>query len=171
MAGRYLEVKFKISDDSGFLAIFNPAKYSSFVGGEWELDELLNHFEDQIKEKNLLIWGTGGFGDYEVEIRSGMTAFEGFRSVTGTIGVSEGVLYLINYESLTMGAQFEDIKLPEKHLADLAIPLENGAYNCRIIQVNNPYQYSSNDHADFILELEKCGGKTFERDQIPWFIR
>jgi hypothetical protein len=42
------DTRFKITDDSGFLAIVNPHKYNSFVDENWELPQLFNHFVNEM---------------------------------------------------------------------------------------------------------------------------
>lgn len=48
-----------ISDDSGFLGLINPAPYASFVDEDWDLEQLFQHFRNEMKKQNLLLWGTG----------------------------------------------------------------------------------------------------------------
>jgi hypothetical protein len=122
---------FTVTDDSGFLGIIEPNKYLSFVDEDWELKQLFDHFRNQIKNKNILLWGTGCENTWRVQVRRYISEEVGFREFTSQINVESNVLYLINYESLTMGAQFSDVELPESHMKDLCINLDNGLYRVR----------------------------------------
>jgi len=49
----------KISDDSGFLAIVNSDTYKSFVDEDWQLNQLMKHFFDEMSNMNIVFWATG----------------------------------------------------------------------------------------------------------------
>src|SRR5262249_59089659 len=52
-------VAFKITDDSGFLAIIDPDAYKGFVDAAWTEETIQEHFRQQMCERHLLAWGTG----------------------------------------------------------------------------------------------------------------
>lgn len=163
---------FEVTDDSGFLAIYDPEKYSSFVDEDWEFDQLLNHFVDQINKNHLLVWATGSAGTWKVEIGSEITDRQGFRQLTGFINILDNRLCLANYETLTMAAQFSDVRLPEPHLNYLTLPLNNGFYRCRIVQLFDPNSSSdSSQNVDFAIELEQAQDGQNNWITLPWFIR
>ncbi|WP_379134063.1 hypothetical protein [Paenibacillus sp. sgz500958] len=159
---------YEIADDSGFMGLFNPERYSSFVDEDWDLKRLLNHFMKQIQSNNLLFWSTGTEGTWTVSINKEITSVTGFREIEGVIEVTNGKLCLINYESLTMGAQFEDVVLPERHLEDCSFEINNGVYKTRIIQMFNPEIYSDNAKVHFILEFEQTNVSKSNWGKIPW---
>src|SRR5688572_5144628 len=105
----------EVTDDSGFLAVVVPATYSTFVDSDWQLDQLFDHFRQQMAQQSLLIWGTGLEGFWRVEVRFQESSLQGFREVSGPLRVVGGAVLLTNYESLTMAAQFADVRLPQKH--------------------------------------------------------
>jgi hypothetical protein len=160
---------FVITDDSGFLGIFNPQQYISFVDEDWEFDQLITHFKHQILHKNLLLWGSGSEGTWKVGINDKLSGINGFREIEGTIEVTDGKLCLINYESLTMGAMFTRVTLPEEHLRDCVFELSNGFYKCRIIQMNNPEEVIIKSEVDFIIEFSLTDSKFKPWNRIPWF--
>ena len=49
----------KICDDSGFLAIVNSNTYKSFVDEDWQLNQLMKHFVDEMNNMNIIFWATG----------------------------------------------------------------------------------------------------------------
>lgn len=161
----------EISDDSGLIALMDAETYNAFIDPDWELEQLTNRFKEEIQKKHLLIWGTApGGGLWNLEIRFGLTAESGFRTVEGVITCSKKELYLVSYESLTMAAQFDDITLPEDHLKDLRIQLETGTYKCRIIQMFDPTVLTSDSSTiSFIIEFDKAQGNEPLWTEIPWF--
>ncbi len=161
---------YKVTDDSGFLGIINPDLYQSFVDENWEFDQLFAHFKMEIKKKNLLLWGTGGEGIWKVEVRNEISKEKGMRQFEGFIKVTQEMLCLTNYESLTMAAQFSDVKLPEKHQQDLNIIMKNGLYQCRIVQLFNPADMSKKGISyDFLVEFAKVLTGENNWEQIPWY--
>ena len=129
---------FKITDDSGFLAIVNADRYKSFVHEDWELHELMDHFIAEMNNDNLIIWATGLENYWAVDFLSAPSPKPAFRQLTKTIEVTGGRLYLTNYEDLTMVAQFADEKLPPSHQEDKYIDLPNGRYSLTIRQLYDP---------------------------------
>jgi hypothetical protein len=91
-------------------------------------------------ERQMLLWGTGREEMWTVDIvvGGGPAQPPGFRRAVGPIRVAAGQLHLTNYESLTMAAQFDDIRLPEPHLQDLVLNLPAGLYSCEIVQLHDP---------------------------------
>jgi hypothetical protein len=89
---------FKVTDDSGFLALVVPAAYPSFVAPDWTFDQIIAHFRAQMARRSLLIWGTGLEGYWNVDLVLKPANVSGFREISGPIHVVGGSLLLINYE-------------------------------------------------------------------------
>jgi hypothetical protein len=161
----------EVTDDSGFLALVVPAAYETFVASDWKLDQILGHFKAQMGRRSLLIWGTGLEGFWKIDVVLKEAEAKGFREVSGPLHVVGGSLLLTNYESLTMAAQFKDVTLPEKHQQDLLVPLPDGDYTCRIIQMFDPEQEENagEDKPDFVVEVLKAAGKVATWENTPWF--
>lgn len=161
----------EISDDTGFLGLIDPASYQTFIDENWTYEQIIEHFKEQMQLRRLLIWETGfeGFWRVCVEIGSSKPT-AGFRSVTGPIIASTGQLLLVNYETLTMAAQYEDVTLPEKHLEHCRIGIEPGSYECQITQMFNPESHDQNDDGDldFILQLRRADQLSNYWLGIPW---
>jgi hypothetical protein len=162
---------FKVTDDSGFLALVVPATYETFVACDWTLDQILAHFRAQMARRSLLIWRTGLEGLWKVDVVLKKINVRGFRAVSGPIQVVGGSLLLTSYESLTMAAQFKDVTLPEKHQEVLLVSVPDGDYTCRIIQMFDPEQEESagDDKPDFVVEVQEAARKVAEWESIPWF--
>jgi cold shock CspA family protein len=160
--------RFEVTDDSGFLALVDQHAYRGFVGPEWTYDSLFAHFREAMAAKTLLLWGTGREELWTVEVVVDEPApAAGFRRATGPIRVSAGQLHLTNYESLTMAAQFPDVRLPEPHLSDLVIDLPAGDYRCEIVQLHDPDDDEPGDSVDFVLALTR-GGQGDPWPDPPW---
>ncbi|MBX9685476.1 MAG: hypothetical protein K2X27_02165 [Candidatus Obscuribacterales bacterium] len=159
-----------LSDDSGFLGLINPAIYSSFVHEDWELDQLFQHFRTEMSKRTLLLWGTGIEGDLKIRVELGdSNASSAFREISGPIVVTDGGLSLINYESLTMAAQFPNKQLPEKHLEYCRFSLQAGTYNCNIAQMYDPSSSQTRQgDTDFIISLSKTTAACNSWTSIAW---
>lgn len=147
---------FEISDSSGFLGIANFDKYNSFLSSEWDFDMMKERIINEMNAHNLLFWGTGMENLWKVKIGTKLSEKAYFREERGVIEITDKKLHLTNYESLTMGAQFEHIKLPEKHHEDLYIAVENGKYMVKFRQMKNPEEYKpGTEDFDFEIALMK----------------
>lgn len=161
----------EVTDDSGFLALVVPAAYETFVASHWTFDQIMAHFKAQMARRSLLMWGTGLEGFWKVDVTLKKTKVTGFREVIMPLQIVGGSLLLTNYESLTMAAQFKDVRLPEKHQENLLVSLSDGDYTCRIIQMFNPEQEETGGDGkpDFVVELQKATGNIAALNSIPWF--
>jgi len=164
---------FKITDDSGFMALVNVDTYDSFVKKDWTFDDLQERFIQEMTRGNLLIWSTGQEGCWNVSVTSDKKEPSPFRSITGVIQVTQGKLFLTNYEDLSMAAQFQDEKLPQKHNAHLELGIENGWYNVQINQLFDPDRYPEEDNVKvhFEIVIKKMPDEAVIRntfDRIPW---
>jgi hypothetical protein len=161
--------RFEATDDSGFLALVDHHAYQGFVDADWTHDRLWTHFRAAMAERSLLLWGTGREDVWTVDIVvDGPAPPAGFRRTIGPIRVTAGQLHLVNYESLTMAAQFDDVRLPERHLQDLVFDVPTGTYGCEIVQLDDPdgdFEDLDGDRRtvpDFVLSL------TTGRAVEPW---
>jgi len=148
--------QFEVPDDSGFMAIVDPDVYHGFVDPNWTYDSLFAHFRNaMLQQQSLLLWGTGREDLWTVEVVTDDEAERptGHRRVTGPIRVTAGRLHLTGYESLTMAAQFPDVRLPEPHLQDLVVELPVGQYAAEIIQLLDPDEDATDAKPDFVIAL------------------
>ena len=131
---------FNFSDEDGFISIVNAERYKGFVDSDWKLEQLFNHFTDQMNERNLIIWTSNqdGGNEWEVEILNQPSSKEEFRSFNFPICVTNNCLYLVSYTDLTMAAQFEDEIVPAKHGSHLKFDISDGLYDVTIRQMFNP---------------------------------
>jgi|688.fasta_scaffold700443_2 hypothetical protein len=163
-------MRFSVTDDSGFLAIYDPDAYRSFVSADWDFGVLRRRFIEEMDERRLLIWGTGLECTWQIEISRDAVLTNAFRQITGHIQSSKGRLCLGNYESLSMAAQFEDVKLPERHQSELLFQVPPGDYCCRVLQLNDPESDRALDNStQFVLELTPLKTSIENWKEIPWF--
>lgn len=159
----------QVTDDSGFLALVDPDAYAGFVAEDWALDDLVAHFREQMASRRLLIWGTGQEGCWTVQVLRSRRGRAGLRELAGSIVASKGRLLLTNYESLTMAAQFRDVRLPEAHQADLVLEVPPGSYRCRIVQhVREAANWATGCEPEFSLEIEPAEVLEPAWGEIPW---
>lgn len=147
---------YKISDDSGFMGIANLNKYESFVDSNWDFEMLKKRIVDQINLNNILFWSTGREDIWNVQVttNANLASSNFYRIEEGLIEVTDEKLYLVNYETLSMAAQFQDTKLPERHLENLNFELNNGLYLVEFGQLNDPEKIDERAEIDFEIRLE-----------------
>lgn len=161
-----------ITDDSGFLAILNPDTYKSFVAEDWQLSQLMDHFVYEMNKRNLIFWATGAHGRWNVSFVDNCSNKIAFREFTATIHVTTGVLFLTNYDDLSLAAQFEDETLPSDHHADLKIKLENGFYNLNVRQLFDAdnLDHEASEKLNFEIVIQKTNQETETIDKIQWWL-
>ncbi|MGZ3754561.1 MAG: hypothetical protein ACXVAY_12540 [Mucilaginibacter sp.] len=151
-------MKLKIIDDDGFIALVNSANYQGFVDEDWQFDQLMSHFVDQMNHGNIIVWQTSNYGgrNWLVSFQEQPSSTHAFRQFEQLINVTTGELFLTNYSDLTMAAQFSDVSIPAAYNADLKIKLENGWYRLTVRQMFDPVNYV--EHFD----SESEGNNSFE---------
>lgn len=154
----------EVPDDSGFLGIVDPSAYSTFVAEDWTLDQLFDHFQSEMAKRRMLLWATAMEDIWLVEVTNSAVSSQlpAFRRTSGPIQVTAGKLLLVNYETLTMVAQFTDVSLPEPHLADLLVDVPNGQYACEITQFDDPDDDEREHPRGFLLRLVP------DQESEPW---
>lgn len=161
----------KIYDDSGFLGVVNSDTYKSFVHEDWELTQLMQHFVDEMNNQNIIFWTTGREGEWTVSFVDQADHKKAFREFSSTIIVTDGKLYLTNYEDLTMSAQFEDTKIPSDYNSNLIIKLDNGLYNLTVRQLFDPEDYDdeTDGKVNFEIVIHKTKTATDKIEKIYWW--
>jgi hypothetical protein len=162
-------MSFKVTDDSGFLAIIDPDAYRGFVSSDWTWETIQQHFINEMRERHLLIWGTGLEHFWSIEVALEPAGASGFREVIGNIVSSRGRLLLTNYESLTMAAQSPDVSLPQAHEGEQVLSISPGLYDCRIIQLSDPESDAPfEEPINFIYELTRATSPREVWSGLPW---
>ena len=144
---------FEIYDSSGFIGLVNNELYNTFVDENWELDELLNRFKEETNRKNCVIWNTGTQNLMSIKIVNEFSAKKVFREVKAQLKITNNCCYLVNYDDLSMCAQFSDEKIPSNLNSDLKIELENGIYDIKLRQLFNPENYDFENYPEPCFEL------------------
>lgn len=151
----FLEKNISITNDSGFLSIVNADQYKSFVDEDWGYQQLMDHFVDQMKQNNLIIWSTGIEGMHTVSFLLQPSDVKPYREFSKNINVTNSRLYVSNYEDLTMAAQFEDEPIPSKHNSQFFTEVDNGYYNVTVRQLFNEDNCNEDGDIHFEIILEK----------------
>ena len=165
-------MKCKITDDSGFLALVDSNAYSTFVKENWELDLLFNHFVSEMNKGCFIIWQTNnlGGGFWNCEFLQEKTNKKSTREFSSKIKITDGKLYLTNFEDLTMAASYPEQKIPASHNSDLHYELDNGVYNITVRQLFDPNDYENEVEVNFEFVIEKESSSIIENgiDKINW---
>jgi len=125
--------------DTNFIGVANAKEYKSFVDEDWEFDALLRHFGEEMSKGNALIFQMTAEGiehswTVAVEINKELVYDDCFRTADGYMEVTDNELYLVDYDCLTMAAQFPDHRVPDKNCRRYNIPIENGSYRVQVVQ-------------------------------------
>jgi hypothetical protein len=152
------------------MGLLDPLAYEGFVNPDWDLGEVLERIQREMARRHLLFWGTGGEGYWNVEVTLEQSPADGARQVAGGIVCSAGQLCLVNYEDLTMAAQFPDVRLPQEHQKDLVFDVPAGSYTCRVLRL---HVASTGDRpgppkTDILVELTASAAMPDPWDKIPW---
>ncbi|MET4083186.1 hypothetical protein ABIB40_003155 [Pedobacter sp. UYP30] len=144
---------FEFSDGDGFISIVNADKYKGFVDNDWGLDQLFNHFVDQMNDRNIIIWTSNedGGNEWNIHISNRPSLNDEFRHFSFPIVVTNECLYLVPYDDLTMVAQFESEVISAKYNSHLKIEMTNGSYNVTIRQMFDPKNF---DYESDIIHFE-----------------
>ena len=154
-------------DDSGLLSIVDASAYSTFVDADWTYGQLLAHFTAEMSKGTILVWECGdGGGDYQIEVRTGFTDTQGFRSAIGYLRVENGSLNIASYTALTMAAQFEEYGIPAKQESEEVFDVPWQSVRVRVVQMYDPDDYEVQPSVHFILELEP--GEAPPLDGVLW---
>lgn len=163
-------MSFKIAEDYGLLAIIDPDAYRGFLHADWTWDTIQEHFKREMRERRLLVWGTGlQRNSWNIDVSFEPTKAAGFREVVGSITASQGLLLLTDYHSLTMAAQFSDVTLPRPDEVERVLSVSPGLYDCRIIQMSDPESEAPYEESvGFIYELTRATSPREAWREIPW---
>ena len=80
-----------------------------------------------------------------------------FRRATRYLSVTNNELYLVDYDCLTMAAQFNDETVPDENCSNYKIPVDNGNYKIEVIQYYDVDQneYTGSNETDILFNFIK----------------
>ncbi|MEU2126435.1 hypothetical protein [Nocardia niwae] len=98
----------EMTDDSGFLGLVDPHAYTAFVGENWTLERLFERVESEMRQRTMLLWGTGGEERWRIDLSDSPVdpRLPIIRQIAGPITVTRGELVVVNLDTVTMAAQF-----------------------------------------------------------------
>lgn len=164
--------RLEIYDSSGFIGIVNAQLYKTFIDTDWELDQVLERFRTETNNSHCIIWSLGTQNLMTIDLVDEFSNKNAFRAIKTQIQVTNGVLYLVNYDDLTMCAQYEDEKLPSDLHSELKIALENGIYDAHLKQFFDPENYDVEHYPNpcFELQLKKTAIESKSNfDKVIWW--
>lgn len=143
------------------------------MGEGWAQNlKLQEHLLDESDRMSIVLWGTGLECDWKIAFQEGVTDKEGVRNIVQYINNTSGELYLLNYDSLTMAAQYDDYPLPDDESKNYKIELPKGLLKIKIIQLVDPsvdgFWEELENQPGFLLEYEKVESGENKLPSIPW---
>jgi len=163
---------FDFLDEDGFISIVNADKYKGFVDSDWQLDQLLQHFVDQMNNNSLIIWNSNedGGNKWTIEILNQPSEKEEFRHFSFPITVTNDCLYLVPYNDLTIAAQFENEIVPSKYNSHLKVNIANGFYNVTVRQMFDPKNFGYEAEATHFEIIFNIGNVTDQKtSKVFWW--
>lgn len=161
--------------DTNFIALVNPYQYHSFVDENWDLEMITEHFISETKKGNILVFQMTSEGieaDWNISVEYQLPQnLNCYRKDMGYICVTNRELCFVEYTCLTMAAQFNDEKVPDKYCERFKFTIENGIYKVDIIQY---YDVDSNSRIGngrvdimFVLTKTECINQT--EPKVYWY--
>lgn len=145
-------------DDDGFVCVVSPDRYAGFVDEDWELDDLLSRFVEQMNAGSLFLAYPG---DEAAGAALTLVAKEpetAARRTSGVVHVGEGGLWLTDYTQLTMAAQFADEGPVTASARRLAV--EPGTYLVVLSEIGEE---------EYALTVRPHAGDAPTHASVPWF--
>lgn len=162
--------------DTNFIGVANPEKYNGFVDEDWKLDTLTHHFAKEMKKGNILVFQMTEEGiehSWDVTVNIGTEEINPtcFRREIGYLSVSNNHLYLVDYDCLTMAAQFEDERVPDKNCSNYKIDIPNGNYEVEVIQYYDVDQnkYVGTNQTDLLLNFIQTSNFQPTDTNVFWY--
>jgi len=145
-----------VGGDGSSLALIDASRYEGFIrDGDWgKGDKLIKHLREQARDLRVLLWLTGMERDWKVEVHIGAPSVSIDRDRVGLITAKSDRLHLMNYDSLTMAAQFEDHHLPDKETKKYAITVSPGSYLCTLQTLFEPGEIVQAEGVAFRIYLQ-----------------
>ncbi|MFF2089792.1 hypothetical protein [Paenibacillus sp. NPDC058174] len=161
--------------DTNFIALVNADRYDSFVDEDWQFEELLQHFSDEMQAGRILVFqmteeGIEHSWKIEVKLGASLDDIACFRKAEGYIEVTANKLYIADYDCLTMAAQFRDETIPNSNSANRVIELSNGFYHAEVVQFYNADQnaYTGESEVDIVINFKEVHELGANGDQVVW---
>jgi hypothetical protein len=128
--------------DTNFICLANFDQYPSFVSEDWDEENRLKaHVHAEQKKGNILMFQITAEGieaDWQIEISFAGNAPENcFKSATGYLNVTHGRVGVLDYDLLTMAAQFEDESILDNIPPENIFLIENGVYEIHAFLLTN----------------------------------
>ncbi|WP_191126256.1 hypothetical protein [Cerasibacillus terrae] len=161
--------------DTNFIGVANVEEYRSFVDEDWDLDILLKHFGYETKKGNLLVFqmteeGIEHSWNINVKIGADENISNCFRRVIGYLKVTNNQLFLVDYDCLTMAAQFKHEKVPDENCSNYKIDIKNGDYKVEVIQYYNvdENEYVGTNQTDISLNFIETSNFQPVENHVFW---
>lgn len=151
-------------DEDGFICLVAPDLYEGFVGADWQLDELLTRFTEQMNRGTLFVaYGGPDAAGVEVRIVEERSSQAAERETAGVIDATDGGVWLTDYTQLTMAAQFDDER-PAPDDPGGRLPLPVGRHRILLREL------ASGEATFFELVISPAGfGGRVTHPGVPWF--
>ena len=117
------------------MGLVNPDRYPAYLHPDTDFEALLRQVQQYSQRGSILLWGTSLPNHWTVRASDQPSATPAQRSLQGIMEVTQGALYLVNYQHLLDAAQYDDEPLdaPRRKAYQMTIP--NGWYQITVRQL------------------------------------
>ena len=157
----------KLWDDSGFVGLVDASRFNAYVDEDWELDALFERYTEECNKGTGVVWATGIENPVQLHFVEQVSKQKAFREESIALELSEGKLHLVNFEDLSMAAQFDDFPLPSEENKDKFIALNKGVYRLQIRQLFDPKQEEQDPIFEIVVQpMENF--TTNQTEEVLW---
>jgi hypothetical protein len=156
-------------DDSGFVVLVCPGSYVGFISNDWTLAELLSRFVEQMGAGSLFVAYPGpDLANESLRIASKASVQSCLREVTGVVSVGEAGLWLTDYSTLTMAAQFSDE--PPISSWHVQLPVPPGTFRIVLRQFANSWEQEMRPAIELLVLPLNEKEQIVRHEAVPWFV-
>lgn len=171
-----MDLLLELQDDACFMGLVNADRYPAFLHPDTDFEALQQQIQQHSKRGSILVWGTSLPNHWCIRITDQPSSAPARRQLEGTLEVTDGGLYLVNYQHLLDAAQYEDDPIDAPFRKRYRIPLPNGHYKVHVRQLFDVEQDAiPEEFLGFELVLQPLSTSpkpSFNSDwvPIPWSI-
>lgn len=155
-------------DADGFIALVSPEKYDGFIGDDWTLEQLMQHFLKNLNAGTLFVAHLGtDLANEPLRFSNTRTPVIAWREASAFFQVGQDGIRITDYTQLTMAAQFPDEPPSNDTHPTLSIP--PGVYQVTLRQFAHSFEDGLVPAAELILESATPDESAQNLQNIPWW--
>lgn len=156
------------TDESSFVLLVCPDSYTGFIGEDWTLEEVLSLFVEQMNAGSLFaVFPGADMADLPLRIATQPLPHPCLREVSGLVQVGAAGLWLTDYPTLAMAAQFVDE--PPIQTWHRRLPVGAGLHRIVFRQFARSWEDDKNPTVELIILPSADESPDVHHDNLSWF--